>query len=271
MRRAYDANYSQGMTTFDELVAIDCGVLDDAADLGAGLTHEQWLTPTACTGWKVADMVAHLIDIEQLLLGDHRPEHEPDWDSLPWVDRDLSRFTEVGVDARRGLPQAEVITELRETTERRMAQLDSGPHELDAMVPGFFGKEAPIGRQLNRRIFDSWVHLQDMRTALGIDEGWDSIAARVTRGQLIDGAELAWTSLDKDPLDAVRIVLSDIGETIALGESAEPTTITMTWPDFFARVCGRASADDIAWNQRVRIDGNLTLAARLLGALVVTP
>ena len=257
--------------TFDELVAIDCGVLDDAADLSAGLTHAQWLMPTACTGWTVADMVAHLIDIEQLLLGDDRPDHEPDWASLPWVDRELSRFTEVGVDARRGLPQAEVIAELRETAERRMTQLESGPHELDAMVPGFFGKEAPIGRQLSRRIFDSWVHLQDIRIALGITEGWDSIAARVTRGQLIDGAELAWTSLDNDALDAVRIVLSDIGETIALGESPEPTTITMTWPDFFARACGRVSADDIAWNQRVRIDGNLTLAARLLGAIAVTP
>lgn len=259
------------MTTFDELVAIDCGILDDAADLGASLTPEQWVTPTACAGWTVADMVAHLIDIEQVLLGDERPQHEPDWDALPWVDRDLSRFTEVGVDARRSRPQAEVIAELRDTTERRMAQLEQGPHDLEALVPGFFGKQTPLGRQLSRRILDSWVHLQDMRMALGINEGWDSVAGRVTRGQLIDGAEHAWSSLETGPLDSVCLVLSDIGETITFGTSPEVTTITLTWPDFFARACGRVSMDEPAWRERVRIDGDAGLAERLLSSIAVTP
>lgn len=259
------------MTTFEELVAIDCGVLDDAANFGASLTAVQWLTPTACTGWTVADMVAHLIDIEQVLLGDARPEHEPDWKALPWVDRDLSRFTEIGVDARRARSQTDVLAELRDTTERRMAQLEAGPHELEALVPGFFGKQTPLGRQLSRRILDSWVHLQDMRMALGVNEGWDSVAARVTRGQLIDGVEQAWSALETGPSDAVCLVLTDIGETIALGEAPEATTISMSWPDFFARACGRISVDDSAWRDRVRIDGNSDLAARLLSSIAVTP
>jgi len=259
------------MTTFEEFVAIDCGVLDDAADLGARLTAEQWRTPSACTGWTVADLVAHLIDIEQVLLDDPRPDHEPDWDSMSWVDRDLSRFTEVGVDARRGLPQEQVIAELRDTTERRMAQIEAGPHDLDALVPGFFGKQTPIGRQLSRRIFDSWAHLQDMRVALGIDEGWESIAGRVVRGQLIDGAEHAWSTLDKAPLDAVCIVLTDIGETISFGDSPEITTISMTWPDFFARTCGRVASDDPDWLSRVQIDGDFDLGARFLSAIAMTP
>jgi len=259
------------MTTFEELVAIDRGVLDDAAALGASASAGQWNTPTACEGWSVADMVAHIIDIEQVLLGDPRPDHEPDWDSLPWVDRDLSRFTELGVDARRGRPQAEVIEELRETTARRMAQIEAGSHDLETLVPGFFGKETPLGRQLSRRILDSWVHLQDMRMALGIDEGWNSAAARVVRGQLIEGTEYAWASLETGPLDAVRLVLTDIDETITLGTSPEVTTIAMTWPDYFARACGRVSADDVEWRQRVRIDGDLGLAARLLSSIAVTP
>jgi uncharacterized protein (TIGR03083 family) len=259
------------MTNFDELVAIDCGVLDDAAALGDSLTAEQWITPTACTGWTVGDLVAHIIDIEQVLLGDPRPDHEPDWNSLPWVDRELSRFTEIGVDARRGRPQAEVIAELRDTTERRMAQLEAGPHDLETLVPGFFGKQTPLGRQLSRRIFDSWVHLQDMRTALGISEGWDSLAALVTRGQVIDGVEHAWSSLDTSSLDAVHIVLTDLGETVMFGDSPQVTTIAMTWPDFFARACGRVEADDSDWLSRVRIDGDRDLAARVLAGITVTP
>jgi hypothetical protein len=152
-----------------------------------------------------------------------------------------------------------------------MVQLEAGPHELDALVPGFFGKQTPLGRQLSRRILDSWVHLQDMRMALGIDEGWDSVAARVTRGQLIDGVEHAWSAMETGPLDAICLILTDIGETIALGSSPETTTISMTWPDFFARACGRVTVDDVAWGNRVRIDGNSDLAARLLSSIAVTP
>ena len=259
------------MTTFDELVAIDRGVLDDAADLGSRVSAVQWSTPTACEGWTVADMVAHIVDIEQVLLGDPRPDHQPYWESMPWVDRDLSRFTEVGVDARRGRPQSEVVAELRETTARRMAQIEAGPHDLEALVPGFFGKETPLGRQLSRRILDSWVHLQDIRMALGIDEGWDSLAASVVRGQLIDGTEHAWSSLAKGPADSIRLELSDIGEVISLGHSPEVTTISMTWPDFFARACGRVGVDDTGWRSRVRIDGDFDLAARLLSDIAVTP
>ncbi len=259
------------MTTFDELVAIDRGVLDEAADLGARITSQQWKTATACTGWTVADMVAHIIDIEQYLLGDPRPDHEPDWDSLPWVDRDLSRFTEIGVDARRNRAQAEVIAELRDTTERRMAQIEAGPHDFDALVPGFFGKPTPIGRQLRRRIFDSWVHLQDMRVALGVDEGWDSPAGQITRAQLVDGTEHAWNQLEIGSLESVHLVLTDIGETIILGDSPTLTSITMSWPAFFARTCGRASVDDPSWRGNVLIDGNLDLAQRLLATLSVTP
>ena len=106
-----------------------------------------------------------------------------------------------------------------------MAQIEAGSHDLQTLVPGFFGKETPLGRQLSRRILDSWVHLQDMRMALGIDEGWDSAAARVVRGQLIEGTEYAWASLETGPLDAVRLVLTDIDETITLGTSPEVDVI----------------------------------------------
>jgi hypothetical protein len=95
--------------------------------------------------------------------------------------------------------------------------------------------------------------------------------ARVQRQDLIDGADHAWSTLDKAPLDAVAIVLTDIGETISLGESAKITTISMTWPDFFSRTCGRVPSDDPNWRSRVQIDGDFDLAARLLSGIAVTP
>ena len=110
-----------------------------------------------------------------------------------------------------------------------------------------------------------------MRVALDINEGWDSIAGRVVRGQLIDGAEAAWTALEKSALDSVCIVLTDIGETITFGEMPAVTTISLTWPDFFARACGRVGVDDVKWRERVHIDGDFDLGARFLSAITMTP
>jgi hypothetical protein len=45
----------------------------------------------------------------------------------------------------------------------------------------------------------------------------------------------------------------------------------MTWPDFFARTCGRVASDDPDWLSRVQIDGDFDLGARFLSAITMTP
>ena len=115
--------------TDTDLILTWNAALDALVALCEPLTPEQWAAQTPCPGWSVADVVAHTIDTEAFVGGLPRPEHTPDWDDLPHATGDFGRFTEVGVDARRGRAQDEVLAELRATVALRRAQ-------LDALVPG---------------------------------------------------------------------------------------------------------------------------------------
>ena len=95
------------------------GARDRRRDLGAPPPTSSGGCPTPCPGWSVGDVVAHLIDIEQLMAGSPRPDHEPDWASLPHVQADFGRFTEVGVDCRRAHAREDVLAELQETIALR--------------------------------------------------------------------------------------------------------------------------------------------------------
>jgi uncharacterized protein (TIGR03083 family) len=121
--------------------------LETVAGLGDTATDEQWRLQTPCPGWSVGDVVAHLIDIEQLMAGSPRPEHEPDWSALPHAQGDFGRMTEVGVDARRGQRREDVLAELRETIA-----LD-GPSWIvpEAEVIGPFGNPTTMDRLLRIR------------------------------------------------------------------------------------------------------------------------
>lgn len=154
------------MTTADhELVARLDEAWRSVADLGADLGEADWKTPTEVPGWSVQDNLAHLTDIEARLLGRPAPDHAVP-DELPHVKNDAGRANELFVDARRAWTGAEVLAEFVEVTDGRLAQLRAPDHD--------FGAESwtPVGPATVRdllpfRIFDTWVHEQDMRQATG--------------------------------------------------------------------------------------------------------
>lgn len=259
------------MDTFEDLCAGYRATLIAIADLGAQATPEQWAAPTACPGWTVGDMVAHAIDIEQIFMGEDRVKHEPDFAALPWADSDLSRIIELGVDARRGRPQHEVTEELRALTLRRLAQLESGPHDLSAEVPGWMGKPGPLGRQLRLRTMDLWVHLVDMSDAMGVPVDWYSPAAHVSASLMLAGQERNWsTKVTAGEGTGVRLVITDIDQSIELGDSPT-TTISLDWPSFMHRATGRIASDDAGWRAGVVVTGDELLATAVIDAMVVTP
>lgn len=128
------------------------------------LTEPQWKTPTDCPGWSVQDQVAHLVGSESRLLGRAAPEHTPS--DMRHVRNESGARNEVVVDWRRSWPGAKVLAEFREVTGERLRILRGMDAEDFAAQT-----ETPIGPGtvrdlLNIRIFDAWVHEQDMRRAL---------------------------------------------------------------------------------------------------------
>lgn len=254
------------------------------ADLAERLDDDQWQAMTPCPGWSVADVVAHVVDIEQLLAGSPRPDHEPDWPALPHAQGDFGRFTEIGVDHRRGRPRAAVVTELRETITVRRDQLDAVPEGADVIGP--MGNPTTMDRLLRMRILDTWMHEQDIRTATGIDGGWDTRPAWIAYQQIRAALPVVWSKKAGAPGgDVVRIDVTGPGVVATAaaltgedgrGLLVDPPTLAtvslrLSWPDLVSLAAGRVAPDDPVLRGRLEIDGDPGLGDALLRALTITP
>lgn len=271
-------------STVPELLDVWQSALETVVALGTSATDEEWQLPTPCPGWSVGDVVAHLVDIEQMMAGSARPEHEPDWSSLPHVQADFGRFTEVGVDVRRSHAREDVLAELQATIELRRSQLDAVPEGAEVIGP--FGNPTTMDRLLRIRIFDTWAHQQDIRAALGHDDGWDTPAAAVSQEQIVRALPYVWARTVGAPEGttvriemtgpdlirdvAVTAVAEGKGVDVAPGPDAT-VWVTASWPDLMRLACGRVDPDEPGLRSRIVVRGDETLAAALLPALSITP
>jgi uncharacterized protein (TIGR03083 family) len=254
-------------------------------DVTEPLTPEQWQLPTACPGWSVADIVAHVIDLEQLFGGDPRPDHEPDWGSLPHIKSDFGRLTEVGVDARRGRSPQELIGELRVTIMRRRAQLDAMPPDAEVIGPPA-GKLMPLERFLRNRIFDTWIHEQDIRWATDNDGGWNTAPAGVAFSQMANALPYVWAHNVKAPVGSVLqlavigpdmhhqswVTVDENGRGVFAPDDSRPDLdAAMTWAAFTRLSAGRVAMEDPWLRDKVELLGDADLGHRLLPAMSIAP
>jgi len=253
------------------------------ADLADHVDDSQWRAMTRCSGWSLADIVAHVVDVEGVLAGLPRPQHEPDWDALPHVANDFGRFTEVGVDHRRSRPREEVVAELREVVAVRRGQLDAHPVGEDVIGP--LGNPTTMDRLLRMRVLDIWMHEQDIRAAVGSDGGWGTRAAWISYQQIRAALPIVWAKRAGAPGgDAVRIDVTGPGVVAtmaavaaddsrgALVDPPERATVSLrlSWPDLVILAAGRV-ADDPGLASRLTLDGDPGLGEALLAALTITP
>lgn len=131
-----------------------CAELDDA----------DWAKETACPGWTVQDQLSHLIAPEAVFLG--RPQPAAVDVAPPWVNNDLGKLNEGPVAYRREWPPADVLTEFNEVIAERLEQLEAMTDEdldEDSWTPVGPGTYRDL---LAIRVFDSWIHEQDIREAV---------------------------------------------------------------------------------------------------------
>jgi uncharacterized protein (TIGR03083 family) len=153
-------------------------VWSSTARLGDSLGEADWKAPTECPGWSVQDNLAHVIGIEASILGRPSPD-AGELPEAPHVKNDIGRSNEAFVEMYRDRSGAEVLEEFRSVTSERLAALrapdmDFGADSWTPVGPGAVRDLLPF------RVFDSWVHEQDMRRAVGKPGGWDGDAARVS-------------------------------------------------------------------------------------------
>lgn len=252
--------------------------------IAESLDDAEWSLPTPCEGWSAGDMIAHLADVESYVSGDPRPEHVPDWERLPQAADAFSQFTETGVDYRRTWPRQAVIDELRERIGTRRAQLDAVPD--GGLIPGLFGDPVPVETLLRMRTFDSWVHQQDVRAAIGREGGWGSVPATVAFQQMSKALPYSWARNAKAPGGAsarvtvtgpeletdATVVVDDSGRGRFADPVDAPTVHLVTsWPDYMRLCCGRVAVDDAGLRARITLAGDHALGEALLRGLSIAP
>jgi uncharacterized protein (TIGR03083 family) len=250
------------------------------ARVGLGLEAEEWGRPTACPGWSVQDQFSHLIGIERMLLGEAAPTwNEPLGDH---VKNDLAASHEPWVAVRRSLEGEAVRAEFVTVTSRRLAALAARTAEEWAVVGYSPAGEVPYAQFMRLRVFDCWVHEQDVRTALGRPGGCGGLASTIALDQVqsamgfVVGKKAAAPegsvvcfSVTGPPGDGRRFTLATVGgRATTMAEDGAPTlTVTLSALDFVQLGCGRVTAAQVDVAGGLGVSGDPVLAQAVVNSM----
>ncbi len=255
------------------------------SELGSGLSDADWQTGTPCPGWPVAAQYAHMIGTESMLLG--RPNPEADPGSPAHVRNQIGGFNEVWVAALAPRPRAEVLEMFSEVTSERL-------RALAAMTEDDFSAESwtPVGqadyrRFMQIRVFDCWVHEQDIRDALDRPGHGSGPAAEQAVDEIVRAAGyLVGKKAGAPAGSSVRLQLTGpverrVDVSVADGRArvvealdGPPVATVTLGSDAFTRLaCGRVEPAAVLDGGRlggVRLDGDASLGRRVAEHLAFT-
>ncbi|MBW0014584.1 maleylpyruvate isomerase family mycothiol-dependent enzyme, partial [Mycobacterium sp.] len=142
------------------------GVWDAIEALLDGLPENGWRAATPLPGWDVKAVLSHIIGTESFLSGIAAPEPDIDVSTLDHVRNDIGAMNECWVRHLSREAGADVLERFRTVTRDRRAALTGMPDdEWNAVTVTPVGPES-YGRFMRVRVFDCWMHEQDMREAL---------------------------------------------------------------------------------------------------------
>jgi uncharacterized protein (TIGR03083 family) len=249
------------------------------------LSEEQWKEPTALPGWTVQDNLSHLIGTELSLLGETAPD--VDVSDHEHVKSDFGADNETWVAERRQRIGKEVFAEYKEIIARRLAQLDAmSDEDLDKVVRSPVG-QVPYRDFLRVRVFDCWMHEQDIRRAVhkpGHLDGpvVDVALARFDQalgyvvGKLVAPPEGTTVEfIVNGPRTRVYPFVVQEGRALVLSaaEAPEHPTVTLGMPlaSFVALCGGRWDRQTALKAGGLDVTGDRNLGAAILDSMGFTP
>ena len=165
-------------------------------ELVASLEPDDWNRPTPCVGWSVKDVLAHIGHIEGMLVHQFdQPDPPADWigEGSP-----LDQVTNQGVAARRNWTTNQVTDEIERAAAATSVLLDKPDLDWNetALTP-----VGPARRNVavEMRVNDAFLHLCDLRTAIGrpidgsgINESNEELGRAVAIGRAVRLSPWAW-------------------------------------------------------------------------------
>jgi hypothetical protein len=124
------------------------------ADIVPSVDDDQWELPSACTGWRVIDVMAHLGALAYEAV--YPPEPDPTWPKI------RERYHDLRVNQRRGWSHAEVIDEWHRYAPQQLDLLEVGQASAVAMEPVAVPGLGTYPRHLlaNTTAFNVFCHLR---------------------------------------------------------------------------------------------------------------
>ena len=143
------------------------GTWDSLDQLLTGFSEQQWQTPTPLPGWTVHNVVAHIIGTESVLHGISAPDADIDVSTLGHVRNDVGVANECWVRHLSAESGADLPQRFRTiTADRRKHLTDMSVDDWNAPTLTPVGPES-YGRFMRVRLFDCWMHEQDIRDGVG--------------------------------------------------------------------------------------------------------
>lgn len=244
------------------------------------LDEEAFDTPTALPGWRVREVVAHLITLDRgAVTGSVLPVlvGRDSTDALErWNDRQVPLWAE--------RPVPELLLGLERWGRRLRALAAALPEALYRLpVPTPWGR-APAGLLLWSRAYDEWTHRQDVRRALGL--GDEEVDLAMVAGFLLVAAGLDQARRRRGLTGTLLLSLEGVPLLewwfdLATGEfgprhpgsdgpAAEAgARISAPGPAFVMAAAGRDSFQDLRARGRLAVEGDEGLASAFLEGLRV--
>jgi uncharacterized protein (TIGR03083 family) len=254
-------------------------VLDE---LLTALDDADWETETGLPGWRVRDVVAHVIGTEAQLCGDAAPEPTVDVRALPYVHNDLAAANELWVQALRPDSPVAVLARFRDVTRRRAKDLEAMT-EADFDAPSWTpAGQGTYRRLLEFRVFDCWCHDQDIRDAVGrpghetgpsaeraIDQIVGALGYLVGKRAGVPAGSAITVELTGPVRRTLHVVVD--GRARLVGELDRPATTTVSLSSgLFVRLAG-GRVDPAGHLPEIGIAGDAELGRRLVENLNFTP
>ena len=249
-------------------------------NFGSELSEEEWLTSSRCPGWTVKDNLSHIAGTENMLAGNPAPENSPVGDH---IRNPIGTANEHWVESFRNYSGAEVLEAFKEITSERIEVLRNLEEEQFTKVGWTPAGEAPYGRFMQIRIYDSWLHLQDCREPLGKPGDEDGKSAEISVQEVVEAIGYIVGKRGKAPEGScIEICLTGPIErtlNVQVEEKAqlvdhfegEPTvSLTLTSTDFLALTGGRNSAAQYVEDGRLVIEGDQEVGKQISENLAFT-
>jgi uncharacterized protein (TIGR03083 family) len=242
--------------------AIDALRADTAAlsALADTFTADDWAEPSACEGWTVRDVVAHMTQLWRQVVD---PASLPPGDPSGNSERTQDRW----VEAIRDQPVDELLADYRTLGEQALVGLDGLQGVEETMDLGDLGVH-PMHLIANAFAFDHYTHIRVDVLAPG--GPIDRPAPEVTEAHLSAAASWIVAGIPQmSPAAVAEPIELELtgpgGVTVALGESQPVATVTSSIPDLVLWSTHRRPWRDLA----VRVTGDEPAAHRFLDAVHV--